>query len=112
MKKLVNKVIKWAEDRNIIEGSDPSRQIYKTMEEATELAVAIGAWSQEANQDEGDVEGPALEAKDAIGDITVTLIIIAEQLGFTFEDCLWTAWEEIKDRKGRIVNGVFVKELN
>lgn len=114
MKKLVNKVVKWAEDRNLLEGSSPDRQIYKTMEEVTELAVAIGAWSHEMNYDADgrDTDGITLEIKDAIGDVTVTLIIIAKQLGLDFEDCLAAVWEEIKDRRGKMVNGVFVKDLN
>lgn len=105
MNTLIEKIEQWAEDRNLIKGSTPARQIYKTMEEVTELAVAIGAWR---DSPENELE----EIRDAIGDVTVTLIIIAAQLGFDFEACVEGAYEEIKDRKGKMVNGVFVKEVS
>lgn len=108
MKELIEQVVQWAKDRNLIEGSSPVRQIYKTMEEATELAVAIGRY--DAGYD--DVEPGALTAEimDAIGDVTVTLIIIAAQLDLSYEDCLQAAYDQIKHRKGKMVNGIFVKE--
>lgn len=49
-------------------------------------------------------------AVDAIGDITVTLIIIAAQLDMPYENCLQAAYDQIKHRKGKMVNGIFVKE--
>lgn len=104
MQELISKVVQWAEDRNLIEGSSPERQIYKTMEEATELAVAIGRWSGWPSSE--NIE----EIQDAIGDVTVTLIIIAEQVGISFESCLAAAYEQIKHRKGRMQNGLFIKE--
>ena len=110
MQELIHKVIKWAEERNLIEGSSPARQIYKTMEEATELAVAIGAYDLEASYDEPYLNDHINAVQDAIGDISVTLIIIAEQVGISFESCLAAAYEQIKDRKGRMSNGIFIKE--
>ena len=47
--------------------------------------------------------------KDAIGDTVVTLIILAQQMGWTLEECLQAAWDEIKDRTGEMRDGVFVK---
>jgi hypothetical protein len=38
------------------------------------------------------------------------LNIWANQYGLTLDQCLAAAWEEIKDRKGKMVDGVFVKE--
>ena len=102
MQELIGKVVQWAEDRNLIDGSNPERQVFKTMEEATELAVAIGRCDGDFIRID--------EIKDAIGDVTVTLIIIAEQVGISFESCLAAAYEQIKDRKGRMHNGLFLKE--
>lgn len=102
MQDLIDKVVQWAEDRNLIDGSNPERQVFKTMEEATELAVAIGRCDGDFIRID--------EIKDAIGDVTVTLIIIAEQVGISFESCLAAAYEQIKDRKGKMVSGIFVKE--
>ena len=48
--------------------------------------------------------------KDGIGDVIVTLVILAEQQGLSLEECLQAAWDEIKDRKGKTVNGTFIKE--
>ena len=47
---------------------------------------------------------------DDIGDCMVVLTIIAEQSGLTIEECLTHAYSDIKDRKGKMIDGVFVKE--
>jgi len=52
------------------------------------------------------------EIKDGIGDSLVTLIILSKQLGLTPTECLEAAWNEIKDRTGKTVDGVFVKNEN
>lgn len=87
----------WARERNLIEGSTPSAQATKTYEEVEELARACDRQS-------------VSEIIDAIGDVTVTLVIIAEQLGLRFESCVAAAYDEIKDRKGKLVDGIFVKD--
>ena len=93
------RVGEWAEARNIIHGTSPGKQLKKLLEEVGELAAAIAT---------GDLE----EAKDGIGDTAVVLAVIAKQLGLRFEGCCEHAWNEIKNRKGRIVGGVFVKEAD
>jgi len=40
----------------------------------------------------------------------VVLTILSAQLGFTVEEAIAHAWSEIKDRRGRMVDGIFVKE--
>jgi len=92
------RVTQWATDRNLIGGSEPRDQMLKLVEEMGELATAI----QKKDR---------LKQIDAIGDCAVVLCIVAAQLGFSFDDCQWAAWSEIKDRKGRLVDGVFVKEV-
>lgn len=87
----------WAADRNLILGSDPKSQMCKLMEEVGELAAAIARRKED-------------ESMDALGDSVVVLTILAAQLGFHLEDCIDAAWDEIKDRKGRMVYGVFIKE--
>ena len=47
---------------------------------------------------------------DDIGDMIVVLINIAERNNLTIEQCLAQAWNDIKDRKGKMVDGIFVKE--
>ena len=87
----------WAADRNLIEGSDSFRQITKLVEEVGELAHGIAKRRPD-------------EIVDGIGDAVVVLTILAAQNGLTIEDCIERAWDEIKGRKGRMVDGVFVKE--
>ncbi len=87
----------WARDRNIIEGATPQMQFVKLIEEIGELASGIAKGRQPV-------------VVDGIGDAAVVLTILAEQFGVSIEECIEAAWNEIKDRKGRMVNGVFVKE--
>jgi len=87
----------WAEDRNLIEGSDLKSQFVKLIEEAGELANAIGKKND-------------IEFADAIGDMFVVLTIMAAQNRMHIEDCIDGAWQEIKDRKGKMLDGIFVKD--
>ena len=52
------------------------------------------------------------QVEDSIGDIYVVLTILSLQLGLDIEDCVQKAYSEIKDRKGRLVNGVYIKEAD
>ena len=88
----------WAADRNLIEGSSPWKQLAKLDEEREELARALRCLDFR-------------EIKDAIGDIQVVLAVICAQLGLDIDECREIAWEQIKDRKGKMVDGVFVKEV-
>lgn len=94
---LEQAVSTWAHDRNIILGAKPIKQAHKTLEECGELIEAV------ANEN-------TMETVDAIGDITVTLLIQCEMQGINFLGCLESAYNTIKDRKGRMINGKFVKE--
>jgi NTP pyrophosphatase (non-canonical NTP hydrolase) len=98
-KPWADRVTQWAIDRNIIGGTTPKDQFGKLVEEVKELRDAI---------EEYDLP----DIVDAIGDCSVVLAIIAAQCGLAFEQCQEAAWEEIKDRKGRIINGTFVKEVS
>ena len=89
----------WAQDRNLIEGSDLKSQFVKLIEEAGELANAI------AKQDD-------CEFADAIGDMFVVLTIMAAQNNMMIEGCIERAWREIKDRKGKMVDGIFLKDAD
>ena len=98
-KPWADRVTQWAKDRNIIGGTTPKDQFGKLVEEVKELRDAIE-------------DGNMPEIVDAIGDCSVVLAIIAAQYGLAFEQCQEAAWHEIKDRKGRICGGVFVKEAS
>ena len=96
MDRLVKLVEEWSYDR-WLHKADSSKQFLKVIEEIGEVADALAKDKPE-------------ELKDGIGDTVVTLIILAQQNGLTLEECLETAYNEIADRKGKTVNGVFVKE--
>lgn len=169
MQQLIKQIEQWAEDRNLIHGSTPQKQMLKLMEEFGELCGGI-------SKNKPDV------IKDSVGDCTVVLIILNKQfnleneftryantfrmpedyasellpLDFTahsgklaetiwiyedlsgyrkrtsmkhsiarcfgsllalcndqkldITDCLQHAYDQIKDRKGKMIDGVFVKE--
>lgn len=86
----------WAENRGL-DTADPNKQMLKLMEEVGELA-------------EGMAKDKSRQKSDSIGDIYVVLTILSEQLGYDLEACVEQAYNGIKDRKGKMVNGVFVKE--
>lgn len=95
--KLHEFIIQWAEDRKIISPKNVSTQFMKVTEELGELAEGINK----------DNQG---QIKDSLGDILVTLIILSKDLDVDLLDCLKGAYGVIKDRTGKTVNGVFVKE--
>ena len=47
--------------------------------------------------------------EDIIG-VLICFYGVSEVYKLSFENCVSSAWEEIKDRKGKMINGVFVKE--
>lgn len=86
---------KWAIDRGL-DKADPKAQMVKLLEELGELANGINKERQE-------------QIIASIGDVYVVLIL-SMQLGLDVEMCIYMAYQEIKDRKGKMINGVFVKE--
>lgn len=90
-----NDVLSWANARNLVKGSKPKDQFTKLVSEVGELADNIAKGK---------------DIKDDIGDCMVVLTILAAQAGLTLQECYSHAYSEIKDRKGRMVDGVFVKE--
>ena len=92
------RIRQWAADRNLIEGSTPWKQMSKLDEEVGEL-------------DEGLRIESINDIKDAIGDIQVVLAVMCAQLNIDIDECREIAYEQIKDRKGKMVDGVFVKEV-
>jgi len=87
----------WAKDKGIYAKGNSTTQYVKLMEEAGELAKAL------LNNDRAEIV-------DAIGDIAVVLTNLAELEGLKIEDCIDTAYNVIARRKGKMINGTFVKE--
>ena len=89
----------WAIEKGIDKPENAPKQMLKVMEEVGETDGAL-------------LKNKEDEIKDGIGDSFVTLIILCQQLGYSPTECLQLAYNEIENRKGKTVNGVFVKEEN
>lgn len=87
----------WHYDRNTIEGSDNIHQYHKLIQECGELSDNL-------------IKNKC--RRDDYGDIMTVLIGMMERDGYTVQECLDKAYEDIKDRKGTMINNVFVKEAD
>jgi NTP pyrophosphatase (non-canonical NTP hydrolase) len=93
---LTEQIQQWSIDRNL-PTSDKKSQLVKVVEEVGEVAAAIARGDDELLQ-------------DAIGDVFVTIVILSQCSGLDFTECVRHAYNEIKDRKGKLVDGIFIKE--
>tara|TARA_R100001163_G_scaffold25_5_gene33 strand:+ start:1743 stop:2033 length:291 start_codon:yes stop_codon:yes gene_type:complete len=91
-----NKIRLWAKEKNILDQGDIKTQYIKLQEESGELAEAILTSNKK-------------EIKDAVGDMVVVLTSLSYFAGFKIEDAIESAYKEIKNRKGKIINNTFVK---
>ena len=89
----------WADERGIYRNGDTKTQYVKLLEESGELARAI-------------LKDDKVELVDAIGDMVVVLTNLAALEGLKIEDCVTSAYEVIASRKGKMINGTFVKEMS
>lgn len=96
MNDVTKAIREWAKDRNL-HTADPNKQMLKLGEEFGELC-------------QGMAKGNPEQVIDSIGDMYVVMTILSMQLGLDIQDCVKRSYDEIKDRKGRMINGVFVKE--
>ena len=85
----------WHNDRNLIHGSTEKDQVLKLIQEVGELSDNVCKGNDIA---------------DDIGDILVILINIMLRRGLSLQQCLEVAYEDIKNRKGKMVDGIFMKE--
>jgi len=96
MNLLTDLIEVWAKDKGL-DKAQPEKQMLKLVEEVGELAQGLA-------KDNLD------QVVDSIGDVYVVLTILSMQLGLDIRECVEEAYEEIKGRQGRMVNGVFVKQ--
>jgi NTP pyrophosphatase (non-canonical NTP hydrolase) len=97
MKQTIEKVVQWAKDKDLLKKENSLAQMTKVTEEVGEVASAI-------------LKKDDAKLIDGIGDVIVTLIILAEQNGLSIETCLDVAWIEISNRTGKTVDGTFIKD--
>ena len=90
-----NDIKQWHRDRNLIDGATDKDQLAKLIQEMGELSDNI-------------CKGRGVA--DDIGDMIVVLINIAERNNLALTECVNHAYNDIKDRKGKMIDGIFVKE--
>lgn len=91
------KILNWAQERNLLDPLNRQKQFIKLIEEIGELA-------------QGMAKNDIVQIIDSIGDVQVVLIILAELYNLDSDKCLESAYETIKNRKGKTVNGIFIKD--
>lgn len=94
---LIWRVRQWAESRDLLNATSAPKQSMKLMEELGETMGAI-------------LRGKEEKIKDGIGDILVTTIILSLQLGLEPRACLNYSLNEIWGRKGKTIDGTFIKD--
>lgn len=98
---LITAINHWADERNLKQ-ADPKIQWMRITEEVGEIRDVLLKPTKFTE--------PQAALKDAIGDTLVTIIVLAHQLDLDVTECLSIAYDEIKNRKGKMVNGTFVKK--
>ena len=94
---LFNCIRNWAKERGLYDKGDPKTQYIKLMEETGEIGRAI-------------LKDDTEQIIDGIGDAVVVLTNLAELVGVPIEECIQEAYNVISKRKGKMINGTFVKD--
>lgn len=94
---LFELIRQWGEERNLLDPERMHAQVTKLFEEGGEVAGAVARRDRD-------------KLADGIGDVVVVLTLLAGQAEMQIEDCIASAYATIKDRRGKTVDGVFVKE--
>jgi len=95
---IETKIIQWAEARRIIPNATQQSQLNKMLEEVAELFAA---------QNQNNIA----EIKDAVGDVMVCLVNYCALRDINLVDCMYLAYDQIKDRKGTLLrDGTFLKQ--
>lgn len=95
-KELETLVKQWGIDKGIVGVNNSRNQLLKFFEEAGELSRAT-------------LKGNKADQIDAVGDVMVTLILYCANESLDVMECLESAYNVIKNRKGKTENGIFKK---
>lgn len=93
---LETAIYQWGDDKGLLHEDRIDRQFMKMTEEVGEVAAAIG-------------KGKTEELAEELGDVFVTLSLLAAQNGLNLTSCVKIAYDKIKGRDGKIINNTFVK---
>lgn len=106
-KELQENILEWADSHDLLHEENADKQFLKFIEETFEFKTEMDSFTAKfIYRDLVDIrEDMQLE----MGDIFVTLIILCKQLGIEPQRCLELAYEKIKNRKGKTINGCFIK---
>jgi NTP pyrophosphatase (non-canonical NTP hydrolase) len=96
---LAAAILQWGIDRDFPNGATAGGQVNKLFEEGGELSGAV-------------TRNKVPMIVDGIGDCFVVLCMIALTTGVDLRECIAAAYDEIKDRKGTMIDGKFVREEN
>ena len=96
-KEVFNQIREWGFQKGILKDGDTKTQLIKLYEETGELSEAV------LKNNKNDII-------DAVGDIIIVLTNFAELQGVSIEDCIQSAYNEVSNRTGRMINGTFVKD--
>lgn len=98
-------VLEWADEKDLLHEENADKQFMKFIEEVFEFKTELDIY-----RIFGYVDLNFENMKTEMGDIFVTLIILCKQLGISPSECLDLAYNKISKRKGKTINGIFVKE--
>lgn len=97
MPSIYEKIRMWSRTRGLYSNGNPQTQALKLITEIGELF-------------EGILKNDDFEIIDAIADIAIVLTNLADIIGLKIEECLPVGYDEINSRKGKMINGSFVKQ--
>lgn len=93
---LTVRIYNWFDNKGL---HDPVMQFAKLNEEVGEMAHELTRGRKNSE-----------EMKDSLGDVFVTLVGMAHHLDLDLSECINMAYQEIRYRKGKVIEGSFVKE--
>lgn len=94
---FVSNVEAWGEKHDFVKPENAAKQLLKIVEELGEVTNSFLKQKPEAE-------------KDGIGDLMVTIALYCKIRDINIDECMGLAWEQIKDRNIKNVNGTLVKE--
>lgn len=106
-KELQEKVLEWADSHDLLHEENSGKQFMKFIEEVFEFKTEYD-FIKDIKEKKRICLYRNMQLE--MGDVFVTLIILCKQLGIEPQRCLELAYEKIKNRHGKTIDGTFVKE--